>query len=50
MPPIERTFRCTWMLATHRRDELIEAGRGEEMKKLVKAARELQDRLQERQK
>ena len=45
-PLIERTFRYTWMLATHKRDELIQAGRGEEMEKLVKEARELQDSLQ----
>ena len=45
-PLIERTFRYAWMLATHRRDELIEAGRGEEMEKLVEAARELQESLQ----
>lgn len=45
-PLIERTFRYTWMLATHRRDELIEAGRGEEVEKLVEAARELQESLQ----
>ena len=37
-PLIERTFRYTWMLATHKRDELVQAGRGEEMEQLVKEA------------
>ena len=37
-PLIERTFRYTWMLATHKRDELIREGRGEEIEKLAKAA------------
>ena len=45
-PLIERTFRYTWMLLTHKRDELIREGRGEEMEKLAKAAQELQGRLQ----
>ena len=45
-PLIERTFRYTWMLASHKRDELIQAGRSEEIEKLVKEARELQGRLQ----
>ena len=45
-PLIERTFRYVYMLATHKRDELIRDGRGDEMEKLVKAARELQDQLQ----
>lgn len=45
-PLIERTFRYTWMLATHKRDELIRQGRGEEMEKLAKDAQELQDQLQ----
>ncbi len=44
-PLIERTFRYTYMLATHKRDELIQDGRGDEMEKLTKAARELQDSL-----
>lgn len=42
---IERTFRYVYMLATLRRDELVRDGRGDEMENLVKAARELQDRL-----
>ena len=45
-PLIERTFRYTWMLATHKRDELTREGRGEEMEKLAKAAQELQGQLQ----
>ena len=45
-PLIERTFRYTWMLATHKRDELTRQGRGEEMEKLAKAAQELQGQLQ----
>ena len=45
-PLIERTFRYTWMLATHTRDELTREGRGEEMEKLAKAAQELQGQLQ----
>lgn len=46
-PLIERTFRYTWILATHRRDELTKEGRADEIKKLVEQARELQNRLQE---
>ena len=45
-PLIERTFRYTWILATHKRNELIRQGRSEEMEKLAKAAQELQDQLQ----
>ena len=45
-PLIERTFRYAWILATHKRDELIREGRGEELEKLVKAAQELQESLQ----
>ena len=40
------TFRFTYMLATHKRDELSRDWRGDEMEKLAKAARELQDLLQ----
>ncbi len=47
-PLIERTFRYSWMLATHKRYELDEAGRGAEMETLVEEARKLQDRLQDR--
>ena len=46
-PLIERTFRYTWILDTHRRDELTQEGRADEIKELVAQARELQDRLQE---
>ena len=46
VPLIERTFRYAYMLATHKRDDLVRDGRGDEMEKLVKAARELQDQLQ----
>lgn len=45
-PLIERTFRYTWILATHKRDELILEDRLDEIEKLVKQARDLQDRLQ----
>ena len=45
-PLIERTFRYTWILATHKRDELILEDRLDEVEKLVKQARDLQDRLQ----
>ena len=46
IPLIGRTFRYTWMPATHKRNELIQAGGGGEMEKLVEAARELQEQLQ----
>ena len=46
-PLIERTFRYSWMLATQKRNELDEAGRGAEMETLVKEARALQHRLQD---
>lgn len=46
VPLIERTFRYTWILATHKRDELILEDRLDEIEKLVKQARDLQDRLQ----
>lgn len=46
-PLIERTFRYVYMLATLRRDELIRDGRGDEVEKLIAAARELQDGLRE---
>ena len=44
-PLIERTFRYTYMLATQKRDDMIRDGCGDEMNKLVKAARDLQDSL-----
>ena len=47
LPPlIERTFRYAYMLLTHRHDELIREGRGEEMEKLAQVAQELQGQLQ----
>ena len=45
-PLIERTFRYTWILATHKRNELILEDRLDEIEKLVKEARDLQNRLQ----
>jgi len=45
-PLIERTFRYAYVLATHRHDELIREGRGEEMEKLAQEAQALQDQLQ----
>ena len=38
-PLIELTFRGTYIVATKLRDELLDAGRGEELDKLVAAAR-----------
>ena len=46
-PLIERTFRYVYVLATLRRDDLVRERHGEEMEKLVRAARELQDSLYE---
>ncbi len=45
-PLIERTFRYAYMIVTHKHDELIREGRGEEMEKLADVARELQGQLQ----
>ena len=45
-PLIERSFRYAYMLVTHKRDELIREGRGQEMEKLAKDAQTLQDQLQ----
>lgn len=44
-PLIERTFRATYMLAGRMRDEMLGAGRGQELDALIRAARELQDEL-----
>ena len=44
-PLIERTFRYTYVLATHKHDELIREGRAEEMGKLAKEAQALQGQL-----
>ena len=42
-PLIEMTFRASYITATKMRDEMIEAGREEELDELIAAARELQD-------
>lgn len=44
-PLIEVTFRATYMLASRMRGEMLDAGRGEELETLIRAARELQDEL-----
>ena len=44
-PLIEGTFRATYMLASRMRDEMLDAGRGEELDALIRTARELQDEL-----
>ena len=44
-PLIEMTFRGTYIVATKLRDELLEAGRGEELDELVASARALQDEI-----
>ena len=44
-PLVERTFRATCMLAGRMRSEMLDAGRGEELDALIRAARELQDEL-----
>ena len=44
-PLIERTFRYAYILATARRDEMIAAGRGDEIEALGRAARDLEDSL-----
>ena len=44
-PLIERTFRYGYMIATKMRDEMLEAGRDEELDALVDAARGLQKDL-----
>ena len=42
---MERTFRYAYMMTTKMRDEMLEAGQGEELDALVDAARALQDEL-----
>ena len=42
---IRMTFRATYIMATKMRDEMLDAGRGEELDELVAAARALQDEL-----
>ena len=44
-PLVERTFRYCYMLATLRRDELIQDGRGDEVERLIATARDIQDGL-----
>ncbi len=44
-PLIEMTFRTTYIMATKMRDEMLDAGREEELDERVAAARELQDEL-----
>ena len=44
-PLIEMTFRATWMLATRMCNEMLDDGRGEELKALICGARGLQQEL-----
>ena len=44
-PLIEMTFRATYIMATKMRDEMLDAGRREELDELVVAARALQDEM-----
>ena len=44
-PLIEMTFRGTYIVATKLRDELLDAGRVEELDELVATARALQDEI-----
>ena len=44
-PLIEMTFRATYIMATRMRDEMLDAGRKEELDVLVAAARGLQDEI-----
>ncbi|MDE0698748.1 MAG: hypothetical protein OXH76_23255 [Boseongicola sp.] len=44
-PLIETTFRATYILVTKMRDDMVDAGRAEELEELVKGARILQDKL-----
>ena len=44
-PLIERTFRYAYMMATKMRDEMLEAGRDEEIQVLIREARALQNEL-----
>lgn len=45
-PLVERTYRYVYMLATVKRDELVNDGRGDEVERLMATAREIQDGLQ----
>ena len=44
-PLIERVFRCTWFLATERRDAMVREGREEEVDALIAEGRDLHDKL-----
>ncbi len=44
-PLIERIFRYSYMVATNMREEMIGAGRREELEKLIETARRLQEDL-----
>ena len=44
-PLIERTFRYAYVLATLKRDEMIAAGRGDEIDALAETVRELENSL-----
>ena len=44
-PLIEMTFRATHIMATKMRDEMLDAGRKEELDELIAAARGLQEEL-----
>ena len=44
-PLIERTFRYAYILATLKRDEMIAAGRGDEIEALAETVRELENSL-----
>ena len=39
---IERIYRSTYIVATLKRDEMLRAGRDDEMEEMIKAARETQ--------
>ena len=42
---IERIYRSTYIVATLKRDEMIREGRGEELDKMIKTARETQAKI-----
>lgn len=44
-PLIEMTFRFTYILATRKRDEMLEAGEREAIETLIATARQVQDEL-----
>ena len=47
VPLIERTFRYTHVLATKLHEDMTEGGQAEQLEKLIKEARALQDSLRE---